>query len=115
MDNLEQFTIDTIKKYVKQAADMTVTLDSKLVDDLGADSLDAIEVVMDLEDEYHFEFPQEDVTKIVTVGDVVELTRKAIEEHKNKPKKEPGVSVDEIKAFQEQFRKKNTATDITIQ
>ena len=84
MDNLEEFTIKTILKHIRDATPETVTLDSKLVDDLKGDSLDAIEVVMDLEDEYDFSFPEERVKEIVTVRDVVELTRQAIEASKSK-------------------------------
>jgi acyl carrier protein len=78
MDNLEEFTIQTIVKHLKGATPENVTLDSKLIDDLDGDSLDAIEVVMDLEDEFHFEFPEDQVKEIATVRDVIELTRKAI-------------------------------------
>jgi acyl carrier protein len=84
MDNLEEFTIQTIIKHCKNATVENTTLDSKLIDDLGGDSLDAIEVVMDLEDEFHFEFPEEQVKEISTVRDVIELTRKAIEKFKTK-------------------------------
>jgi acyl carrier protein len=84
MKNLEAFTIQTIIKHLKGATPENVTLDSKLIDDLDGDSLDAIEVVMDLEDEFHFEFPEDQVKEISTVRDVIELTRKAIEAHKSK-------------------------------
>ena len=84
MENLEAFTIQTIIKHLKGATPENVTLDSKLIDDLDGDSLDAIEVVMDLEDEFHFEFPEDQVKEISTVRDVIELTRKAIEAHQSK-------------------------------
>jgi acyl carrier protein len=86
MENLEEFTIQTIIKHCKNATTENTTLDSKLVDDLGGDSLDAIEVVMDLEDEYHFEFPEDRVKEISTVRDVIELTRNAITEFRDKTK-----------------------------
>lgn len=54
-----------------------VTLESTLADDLGADSLDLVDLVMSLEDEFDTEFPEEDMEQIKTVGDVV----KYIEEH----------------------------------
>ncbi len=41
-------------------------------DDLGADSLDVVELVMELEDEFDMEISDEDAEKIATVGDVVE-------------------------------------------
>ncbi len=52
--------------------DSEVTKDASFVDDLGADSLDTVELVMALEEEIGIEIPDEDAEKIVTVGDVVE-------------------------------------------
>lgn len=48
-----------------------VTLDSNLVDDFGADSLDLVDFVMTLEDEFDKEIPDEEIDNIKTVGDVV--------------------------------------------
>jgi acyl carrier protein len=48
-----------------------VTLESSFKDDLGADSLDVVELVMELEDEFDMEISDEDAEKINTVGDVV--------------------------------------------
>ena len=47
-----------------------VTPDAKIVDDLGADSLDVVELLSQLEDEYGIIIPDEDVEKLVTVSDV---------------------------------------------
>jgi len=49
-----------------------VTPKAKFVDDLGADSLDLVELVMALEEEYNVEISDEDAEKILTVGDAVE-------------------------------------------
>lgn len=49
----------------------------KFIDDLGADSLDIVELVMALEDEYQIQIPDEDAEKMETVGDVI----KYIEDH----------------------------------
>ncbi|MCJ7545761.1 MAG: acyl carrier protein [Deltaproteobacteria bacterium] len=54
-----------------------VVPEAKFIDDLGADSLDLVELVMALEDEYGIEIPDEDAEKIVTVGDAL----KYIQEH----------------------------------
>ena len=54
--------------------------ESSFVDDLGADSLDTVEVVMALEEEFGVEIPDEDAEKITTVGDAV----KYIEEKQKK-------------------------------
>ncbi|TLG77062.1 acyl carrier protein [Culicoidibacter larvae] len=48
-----------------------VTMDSKIQDDLGADSLSVMQVVMDVEAEFGIEVPEEELLKIVTVGDIV--------------------------------------------
>ena len=50
----------------------SVRMDSSFLDDLGADSLDIVEFIMALEEEFGIEIPDEDVEKIVTVTDVVE-------------------------------------------
>ena len=55
-----------------------VVPEAKFIDDLGADSLDIVELVMALEDEYGIEIPDEDAEKIETVGDAIRY----IEEHK---------------------------------
>ena len=55
-----------------------VTMEATFVDDLAADSLDIVELVMNIEEEFDLEIPDNDAEKIVTIGDVV----KYIEEHK---------------------------------
>jgi acyl carrier protein len=54
-----------------------VVASASFVDDLGADSLDTVELVMALEEEFHLEISDEDAEKITTVGDAV----KYIDEH----------------------------------
>ena len=53
-----------------------VTLKTNLVEDLGADSLDVVELVMTFEDEFGVTLPDEDVAKMKTVGDVVTYIKK---------------------------------------
>ena len=48
-----------------------ITMDSKIADDLGADSLDVVDLIMAIEDEFEVEIPDEDIENIKTVGDVV--------------------------------------------
>ncbi len=57
-----------------------ITLDSSFVDDLNADSLDIVELIMALEDELDMEIPDEDVEGFKTVGDVVEYVKNHVEE-----------------------------------
>lgn len=54
-----------------------ITMESLLVDDLGADSLDAIDIVTSVEDTFKVEVPDEIIEKIETVGDIVNY----IEDH----------------------------------
>ena len=49
----------------------TINMESKLVDDLKADSLDIVELIMDLEQEFGIEIPDEDLPKVQTVADIV--------------------------------------------
>ena len=48
-----------------------INMDSTFIDDLSADSLDIVELVMSLEEEFDMEIPDSDAETIVTVGDVV--------------------------------------------
>lgn len=48
-----------------------VTPTASFIDDLGADSLDIVELVMTMEEEFDFDIPDEDAEKIKTVGDVI--------------------------------------------
>ena len=63
----EQFEID----------EDDITLNSDIVDDLGADSLDLVDLVMSIEDEFEIEVPDEAIEEIRTVDDAV----KYIEDH----------------------------------
>jgi acyl carrier protein len=49
----------------------TVTAEAKFADDLGADSLDTVELIMALEEEFDIDIPDEEAEQIVTVGDAV--------------------------------------------
>lgn len=57
-----------------------ITMESSFIDDLGADSLDIVELIMALESEFDMEIPDEDAEKISTVGDVVEYIKAHTEE-----------------------------------
>lgn len=48
-----------------------VTLEASIIDDLGADSLDVVDLIMSLEEEFEIEIPDEDVEHMKTVGDIV--------------------------------------------
>ena len=73
--------LDKIKKVVAEQLDCDIAEikeDSKFVEDLGADSLDVVELVMALEEEFDIEIPDEDAEGILTVADAL----KYIEDHK---------------------------------
>ena len=54
-----------------------ITADTTFVDDLGADSLDLYQILMGIEEEYGIKVPQEKAESISTVGEALELIRKA--------------------------------------
>ena len=69
-DNVKKIIIDQLG--VQEAS---VTKEASFIDDLGADSLDIVELIMALEEEYDIEIPDEDAEKVSTVGDVVEYIK----------------------------------------
>lgn len=50
----------------------TITMDTNIIDDLGADSLDVVELIMSLEDDYNISISDEDAAELLTVGKIVE-------------------------------------------
>ena len=61
-----------------QVAENTVTEEASFIDDLGADSLDIVELIMALEEEFDMEIPDADAEKVVTVGDVVDYIKENV-------------------------------------
>lgn len=53
-----------------------VSMDSNIADDLGADSLDIVDMLMSIEDEFEVEIPDEEIDNIKTVGDAVAYIEK---------------------------------------
>jgi acyl carrier protein len=67
-------TFDRVKKVVAEQLQVDpeqIVDEASFVEDLGADSLDVVELVMALEEEFDLEIPDEDAEKIATVGDAV--------------------------------------------
>jgi acyl carrier protein len=65
---------DKIKKIIEEQLGVEgekIKVEASFIDDLGADSLDIVELVMAMEEEYDIEIPDEDAEKLKTVGDVV--------------------------------------------
>jgi len=70
---------ERVKKIVIEQLGVTddeVTIEASFVDDLGADSLDTVELVMALEEEFETEIPDEDAEKITTVQQAVDYIKK---------------------------------------
>ena len=59
-------------------ADTAVTMEASFIDDLGADSLDIVELVMAIEEEFDIEIPDTDAEKVVTVGDVADYIKENV-------------------------------------
>ena len=73
-------TFDKIRDIIVEqlsVSESAVTMDTNLMKDLEADSLDAVEIIMAIEDEFGFEIPDEDAEKSQLVGDLVRY----VEEH----------------------------------
>ena len=69
---------DKVKEIIVEqlgVAENAVTEEASFIDDLGADSLDIVELIMALEEEFDMEIPDGDAEKVVTVGDVVEYIK----------------------------------------
>lgn len=72
---------DKIKEIIVEqlgVAENTVTMEASFIDDLGADSLDIVELIMALEEEFDLEIPDADAEKVVTVGDVVDYIKENV-------------------------------------
>ena len=83
MKMTEQEVFEKLKEIIIEQLgvedEAAITMEATFVDDLSADSLDIVELIMSLEEKFELEIPDEDAEKIATVGDVV----KYIVEHKN--------------------------------
>ena len=69
---------DKVKEIIIEQLGVTessITMEASFIDDLGADSLDIVELIMALEEEFDLEIPDSDAEKVVTVGDVVEYIK----------------------------------------
>lgn len=75
--NVEQKVKDIIVEQLGVNAD-EVTRDASFIEDLGADSLDTVELVMALEEEFQAEIPDEEAEKLKTVGDAIDYIEKKI-------------------------------------
>lgn len=67
--------LDKVAKIVAEqlgVEESSITPESSIIDDLGADSLDIVELIMAFEQEFNIEIPDETAEKITTIGDVLD-------------------------------------------
>ncbi len=75
--NIDEQVKQTIAKQLNKPIE-EITDDKEIVKDLGADSLDVVEMLMNLEDEYSISVPEEDSVNILTVGDIIKVIESKI-------------------------------------
>ncbi|MDQ7783382.1 MAG: acyl carrier protein [Desulfomonilaceae bacterium] len=75
MDDLEKKVVDLIAEVLVDVNKENIQLDSKIVEDLGAESLDIYDMIALLEDEFGMEITDEEVEQIQTVKDVANFIR----------------------------------------
>jgi acyl carrier protein len=74
-DSIEQKVKDIVVEQLNVTPDQ-VSVDSKFIDDLGADSLDTVELVMAFEEEFGFTVPDDEAELLVAVSDVIAYIKK---------------------------------------
>jgi acyl carrier protein len=79
--SVEQRVIEIVCEHLAVNKE-TVTRNTAFIEDIGADSLDIVELVMELEEEFDIQIPDDQAEKIKTVGEAVDYIEQAI---KNKP------------------------------
>ncbi len=77
-ENIEQKIIKTVAETLR-VEESTISADSKFVDDLGADSLDLVELMMAIEAAFDCDIPDEEAGKIATVSDAVKYVEKNLD------------------------------------
>ena len=78
MDNVFEKVRDVIMEQLGIEDESSISAATTFIDDLGADSLDVVELIMALEEEFGLEIPETEAEKIVSVGDVVEYIKSVI-------------------------------------
>lgn len=73
---------ERVKEIIAEQLDVSeeveITPETSMMKDLDADSLDAVEIMMELEDEFEIEIPDEDAEKFKTIGDIVKYVESKI-------------------------------------
>ncbi len=79
MEDLESQVKEIISRQL-MVDEEELTLDASYVEDLGADSLDTVEMIMEFEDEFGIEIPDEDAEDLTTVGESIDYLEELLEE-----------------------------------
>ena len=79
MDNILDRVKDVIMEQLGIEDESSITTATTFIDDLGADSLDVVELIMALEEEFDMEIPDEAVENIKTIGDIVKYIEEKLE------------------------------------
>ncbi len=79
MEDLESQVKEIISRQLMVDED-ELTLEASYVEDLGADSLDTVEMIMEFEDEFGIEIPDEDAEDLTTVGESIDYLEELLEE-----------------------------------
>ena len=72
-DKIKEIIIDKLG-----AEDSKITLETRFIEDLGADSLDTVELIMQFEEEFSIEIPDEDAESLLSVGQAVDYISKKL-------------------------------------
>lgn len=75
-ENIQEKVTEIIVEQLGKDAE-SVKPEAKLIEDLGADSLDAVELIMAVEEEFGIEVPDEEAEKLISVGDIISHVEKA--------------------------------------
>lgn len=77
--SIEEFVLDKVRTKAKaKNKNIDVNLDMRLCEDLYLDSLDATEIILDIEEEYNIEFKTEDIRSMKKVSDIITFIEKLV-------------------------------------
>ena len=76
--NVKEKVKEILAAGLKKSGGMTIEDDQRIVEDLGADSLDRVELVMSLEEGFGIEIPDDAALKLLTVGDVINFIERKL-------------------------------------
>jgi len=75
-DTIRKHVVDKIAEMLRLEANLEIE-DKNTLEDLGADSLDKVEIMMALEEEFSFEIPDEEAEKLKTIGQIIDYINEA--------------------------------------